>query len=173
MEQIFSCWKDCRRSKTSIQQMVMSSKRKNWICSHEKDDVVCAPLSSSQGNDCTYLVELFWILSSKTAKLCCENFKSSDYSICICKESEYIEKKRNRLTSTRTTDLVFVFGSLRLKERIFYPNSKEEFVEWASDKDEPPQSWSLLHCQIQTLGENRLMIAPWQLHHTNLLPYTL
>jgi len=24
-----------------------------------------------------------------------------------------------------------------LKERIFDPNSKEEFVEWASDQDEP------------------------------------
>jgi hypothetical protein len=77
------------------------------------------------------------------------------------------------LTSKRTADLVFVFSSFRLKERIFDPNSKDEFVEWASDKDELPQSWSLLHCQIQTSGENRLMIAPWQLHHTNLLPHTL
>jgi hypothetical protein len=42
--------------------MGMSSKGKNWICSHEKDDVECAPFESSQGNACTtYLVELFWI----------------------------------------------------------------------------------------------------------------
>jgi hypothetical protein len=30
--------------KTSIQQMVMSSKQKNWICSPETDDVECAKM---------------------------------------------------------------------------------------------------------------------------------
>jgi hypothetical protein len=44
-------------------------------------------------------------------------------------------KKRNRLTSERAPDLVFVFSSLHLTEKLFDPEYKEEFVEWI-DEDE-------------------------------------
>jgi hypothetical protein len=44
-------------------------------------------------------------------------------------------KKRNILTSDRAPDLVFVFSSLHLREKLFDPEYKEEFVEWI-DEDE-------------------------------------
>ncbi len=44
-------------------------------------------------------------------------------------------QKRNRLTFERAPDLVFVFSSLHLREKVFDPEYKEEFVEWI-DKDE-------------------------------------
>ncbi len=44
-------------------------------------------------------------------------------------------KKRNRLTFERAADLVFVFSSLRLREKLFDLEYKEQFVEWI-DEDE-------------------------------------
>jgi hypothetical protein len=39
------------------------------------------------------------------------------------------------LTSERAADLVFVFSNLRLREKLFDPEYKEEFVKWI-DEDE-------------------------------------
>ncbi len=44
-------------------------------------------------------------------------------------------KKRNRLTSERVADLVFLFSSLHLREMFFDLEYKERFVEWI-DEDE-------------------------------------
>jgi hypothetical protein len=40
-----------------------------------------------------------------------------------------------RLTSKRAADLVFVFSNLCLREKLFNPDYKEEFVKWI-DEDE-------------------------------------
>ncbi len=108
---------------------VWVQKEKTWICSHEKDDVECAPFESSQGNACTYLVELFWIWSSKTAKtFAVRILKSSDYSIWHLKGiGVHWQKNETDWLRKELQIWVFVFSSLRLKERIFDPNSKEEF----------------------------------------------
>jgi hypothetical protein len=44
-------------------------------------------------------------------------------------------KKLNRLTSERAADLVFLFSGLRLREKFFDLEYKEQFVEWI-DEDE-------------------------------------
>jgi hypothetical protein len=47
--------------------------------------------------------------------------------------SLYIAKKRSRLTSERAADLVFLFSSLRLREKFFDLEYKEQFVEWIDE----------------------------------------
>jgi hypothetical protein len=75
------------------------------------------------------LVELFWIWSSKTAKtFAVRILKSSDYSIWHLKGiGVHWQKNETDWLRKELQIWVFVFSSLRLKERIFDPNSKEEF----------------------------------------------
>jgi hypothetical protein len=49
---------------------------------------------------------------------------------------EFIHNKKcNRLTSKRTSNLIFVFNNLRLKEKLFDLEYKVEFVEWINEDE--------------------------------------
>ncbi len=57
MEQIYHVRK-VAKSQTPIQQMIVSSKWKNWMCSNEKEDVECAFLSNQFWELLTFIVKI-------------------------------------------------------------------------------------------------------------------
>ena len=68
------------------------------------------------------------VLSQVTVASACERSWST---------FEFVHNKlRNRLKVERATDLVFIFSSLRLKDKIFDPDYKEEIFELSKDEGE-------------------------------------
>jgi len=83
---------------------------------------------SSYGSETPQLQSLaIKVLSQVTVALACERNWST---------FEFIHStKRNRLTSERAANLVFVFSSLRLREKLFDPEYKVKIIE-CIDEDE-------------------------------------
>ncbi len=58
MEQILSCWERLQKVKTPIQQTIVSSEWKNWMCANEKEDVGCAFLNNQFWKSLTLIVKV-------------------------------------------------------------------------------------------------------------------
>lgn len=83
----------------------------------------------SYGQDTPQLQRLAMkVLSQVTMVSACErNWSTFDF---------IHSRRQNRSSTKRAANLMFVFNTLQLKNKVFDPKYKEEFMEWSDSKEE-------------------------------------